>query len=90
MLKLNKSMSFYGTSVITDNDVDVNVATMDASIDNEGVMRISKYTMSKDLYEQNKDVVDADMVKFEETVKECFTVMSDIGVEENIDDDVVE
>lgn len=61
MLKTTVSKTISGTSVI-DNAM---VASMTATISEEGNISISKNVYNKDLYNQNKDAVQKDMADFE-------------------------
>ena len=61
MLKTTVSKTISGTSVI-DNAM---VASMTATISEEGNISISKNVYNKDLYNQNKAAVQKDMADFE-------------------------
>ena len=61
MLKTTVSKTISGTSVI-DNAM---VASMTATISEEGNISISKNVYNKELYNQNKAVVQKDMADFE-------------------------
>ena len=61
MLKTTVSKTISGTSVI-DNAM---VASMKATISEEGNISISKNVYNKDLYNQNKAAVQKDMADFE-------------------------
>lgn len=61
MLKTTVSKTISGTSVI-DNAM---VASMTATISEEGNISISKNVYNKDIYNQNKAAVQKDMADFE-------------------------
>ena len=64
MLKTTVSKTISGTSVI-DNAM---VASMTATISEEGSISISKNVYTKELYNQNKAAVQKDMADFETNI----------------------
>ena len=68
MLRTSVSKTVTGTSMVKSGDVDVIVASMSASIHEDGNVNINKTIVNRDLYDANKEDVRADMEAFEELV----------------------
>lgn len=69
MLNTTVQKTISGSSVVkTDKGVDAVVASMSASIQEDGSISINKYISDKDLYKANKDEVREDMDSFETLV----------------------
>lgn len=71
MLETKKSTTFIGTSKVSVDGKDVVVASLSASISEEGTPNISKSILNKELYLANKADVNEDMREFEETAFSC-------------------
>lgn len=70
MLKINKSITVSGTSVVTVDGTDQVVMTMNASIDNKGASSVNKYIQDNALYMKNKTESKKDFDDFETAVEE--------------------
>lgn len=69
MLKTTVSKTMSGNSVVkTVDGLESVVASMSASIQEDGTISINKYVSNKELYNANKDEVRADMEAFEAAV----------------------
>lgn len=71
MLKIQKTINFYGRCEGTDKDEMGNpvlYATMDATISSDGNVHINKYTVSKEAYAEHAEEIEADWAEFEEEV----------------------
>lgn len=79
MLKTRKSLTVTGHSVVTVDNVDVMVASMTATISNEGSNNITSTILNKELYQAHKDECRADIDAFTEVVR---SVEDDKGSEE--------
>lgn len=66
MLKSTKSKTINAIAYIIENDMEIQVASMYASIDNKGNRSetVSILDQSQKIYEQNKDEVEADIAEF--------------------------
>ena len=68
MLKTTVQKTLSGSSVIKTDKEEKVVASMSASIQEDGSISINKYISDKDMYKANKDEVRADMDSFETMV----------------------
>lgn len=64
MLKATKSQTINGGSYITENEVEVQIASMYASLDNRGNRSESVQILNQALYEANTEDVEADIAEF--------------------------
>lgn len=72
MMEINKVITFYGRSLGSEKNANgdpVVLATMDASIPNEGTVTINKYTTSKEAYAEHADEIESDWDAFEKEVR---------------------
>lgn len=65
MLRTSVSKTVTGTSLVNSGDVDMVVASMSASIHEDGNVNINKTIVNRDLYNANKEIVRSDMEAFE-------------------------
>lgn len=72
MLETRKSTTFTGTSSIEVNGKKMAVASLSASISEEGTPNISKAILNKELYIANKEDVNSDMMEFEDLAFGCI------------------
>ena len=68
MLRTTVQKTLSGSSVIKTDKEEKVVASMSASIQEDGSISINKYISDKELYQANKDEVRADMDSFETLV----------------------
>lgn len=64
MLKTTKSQTINGGSYITENEVEVQIASMYASLDNKGNRSESVQILNQALYEAHTEDVEADIAEF--------------------------
>ena len=76
MLKINKSITVSGTSVVTVDGTDQVVMTMNASIDNKGASSVNKYVQDNALYMKNKTESKKDFDDFETAVEELAAIQN--------------
>ena len=82
MLKINKSITVSGTSVVTVDGTDQVVMTMNASVDNKGASSVNKYIQDNALYMKNKTESKKDFDDFETAVEELAATQN-VGEEGN-------
>lgn len=66
MLETKKSITFIGTSNIKVEGKNMAVASLSASISEEGTPNISKSVLNRELFIENKEEVSNDMKEFED------------------------
>ena len=72
MLETRKSTTFTGTSNIKVDGKNMAVASLSASISEEGTPNISKSILNRELYIANKEEVSNDMMEFEDLAFSCI------------------
>lgn len=73
-LKKSKTINVNGSSVVTVDEKETVVMTMNASLQEGGAVSINKYIQDKDLYLEKKDTVEADCKEFEAYVDSMMEV----------------
>lgn len=69
MLKSQRTINFYATSVLDTKEGDpVILASMNATINEDGTVNINKYTASKDSYAEHQSTIEEDWNAFESEV----------------------
>lgn len=74
MLKKSKTMNVNGSSIVTVNEKEMVVSTMNASIGENGAININKYIQNKEAYLENKEQVEKDAAEFESYVLQLAEV----------------
>lgn len=74
MLKKTKTININGSSVVSTENGDVTVMTMNASINENGGMNCNKYIQDKELYAKHKEEAAADFAEFESCVEMMMEV----------------
>lgn len=69
MLKSQRTINFYATSVLeTKGNEPTTLATMNATINEDGTVNINKYTASKESYAEHQAIIEEDWAAFETEV----------------------
>lgn len=65
MLNVKKTITLNGQSMLEESGQEVMVASMTATLTNDGVLSVNKSIVRPDLYEANKEEVKDDMTGFD-------------------------